>query len=388
VLVVDDEPAVRSLLQRQLRHGGYDAEASSNAADALSRLDAEPFALVFCDIEMPEMSGNEMLARLRASKNDVPVVFVTGNPQLDTAIEAVEHGVIRYLTKPVEMKTLVQVAGEAIRLHGVARVERLARDHEALQQLVEELDRTRKGADAANQAKVRFLDRMSDEHRSPLVGVLGMTELVLDSELSPDQREALEIVQTSANHLLGLIQNVIDVADLANHTTRPARRTFHPDAVVAGVVRALESAARAKGLALLLCLEPAAACAVVGEEAKFEQILHNVIDNAIKFTTRGGVTVRGGLRLNDGRDAVVSVLVTDTGIGVRRELGEKIFEPFFQADESVTRRHKGCGLGLTIASQLARLLGGSVDLVASAVGTGSAFRVTVPFDLAPPDPAH
>jgi signal transduction histidine kinase len=185
-----------------------------------------------------------------------------------------------------------------------------------------------------------------------------------------------------------LIQNVIDVADLTNHTTRLARTTFHLDESVASVVRELEPAARAKGLALLLCFEPAAACAVVGEAAKFEQILHNVVDNAIKFTKRGGVTIHGGVRVSEGRHAVVSVLVTDTGIGIPRELGEKIFEPFFQADESITRRHKGCGLGLTIASQLARLLGGSVDVAASAVGTGSAFRVTVPFDLTTPDPAH
>jgi signal transduction histidine kinase len=382
VLVVDDDVAVLRVFGLQLTRAGYDVELEPDSRLASVRLASEEFDLVICDVEMPGMTGTELLTQLRAAKNDVPFVLVTGNPQLHTAMKAVELGVVRYLTKPVEGRVFVQVAAEAVRVHGLARAERLARDNEALRSLVEELNRSRVAAEAASHAKTLFLHTMSDELRTPLVGILGLTELVLDDELTDGQREYLVTVQESANLLLSKIQDVIDVANLTQGKMRLVCKPFSVKDAVTSALRKLEPAAAEKGLNLSRTFVSSLPEQVDGEAVKFGQIIGALVDNAIKFTKVGEVNVCAeGRRRPDG-STLVTVTVKDTGVGISPELLPLIFDPFVQGDSALSRAQKGSGLGLAIASQLALLMGGVVEVLESAPGKGSTLRVAIPFAAA------
>jgi signal transduction histidine kinase len=379
VLVVDDDIAVLRVFGLQLTRAGYDVELEPDSRVAFVRLASEEFDLVICDVEMPSMTGTELLTRLRAAKNDVPFVLVTGNPQLHTAMQAVELGVVRYLSKPVEGRVFVQAAAEAVRVHGLAHAERLARDNEALRSLVEELNRSRVAAEAASHAKTLFLHTMSDELRTPLVGVLGLTELVLDGQLTDDQRENLEAVQQSANLLLSKIQDVIDVANLTQGKMRLVSKPFSVRDVVASVLQELEPAAAERGLNLSRTFVSSLPERVDGEALKFGQIIRALVDNAIKFTKVGEVNVCAEGRPRPDGSVLVTVTVKDSGIGMSPELLPLIFDPFVQGDGALSRAQKGSGLGLAIASQLALLMGGVVEVVESTVGVGSTLRVAIPF---------
>jgi signal transduction histidine kinase len=380
VLVIDDEEALREAYARQLARHGYRVEAAHDAETALVALRDAAFDLVVSDITMPGMSGIELVAHLRASKLDVPVILVTGAPNVDTAMRAVAQGVSRYLTKPVERQTLLDAADAAVRLHGLARAKRLALDNESLRALVDELGRAREAAEAGSRSKSAFLAMMSHELRTPMTAVLGYADLVLDGTLSEDQRDWMRRVRGSAALSLKLLQHLLDMADLAGGDALLTVGTFDPKNALAAVVTRFEPEARAKGLALGCEIDERAPM-MRGDATKIVQIVEHLLSNAIKFTERGRIDVRAELERRSGRLALVRVSVADTGIGIPEESLACVLEPFVQVDASSTRRFGGAGLGLAISSALARLMGGTLE-VESRVGSGTRVSFAVQLEMA------
>ncbi len=379
ILVVDDEVAIRQVFARMLTEQGYRVQTAADATTALAMIDQGSFAAVISDIRMPGMSGIDLARELRARKIDVPIIVVTGNPGLETAIEAMEHGILRYLRKPVEARDLARVTREVIRLHDLARAEQLAIDNASLRSLVEELTRARDAAKAASRAKSAFLATMSHELRTPIAAVLGYTDLVLDGELGAEDRENLNQVRASAASLLGTVGDLLTLADLVGGDTQLTPISFDARAVVADIVARFEPVAHAKGLALRLELEESIPETLRGDAKKLAQIFEHLVRNAIKFTTRGEVTVRLGLERASERLVGLRVSIADTGVGIPPEARVRVCEAFAQADDSSSRRFGGAGLGLAISSALARLLGGGLE-IESTVGAGTTVQVTAPFE--------
>jgi two-component system, sensor histidine kinase len=241
----------------------------------------------------------------------------------------------------------------------------------------EELARARTEAEEAGKSKSRFLANMSHEIRTPMNGVIGVAELLAETEMTPLQANYVETIRESGKALLGIINDILDLAKLQSGKATLELLPFSPVSCVESVLRILGPAAAKKGVALRL-EAPATDAFVTGDEGKLRQIVLNLVGNALKFTADGAVTV--SLRLPVAPDDLLVIAISDTGIGIAQDRIAAIFDSFSQADNAISRQYGGTGLGLTICAMLAAEMGGKIE-VRSELGKGSEFTLSARLPL-------
>jgi len=249
---------------------------------------------------------------------------------------------------------------------------------------VTELVLAKDRAEAASRAKSAFLANMSHEIRTPLNAIVGLTDLILETKLTREQQDYLQMIQESSSALLAIVNDVLDFSKIEAGRLELDNVDFEIRPMIAGVCEILAKRASQKGLEFSSEIDPRTPSWIRGDPQRLRQILLNLGDNAVKFTSRGRVSIRVELESREGEDALIRFSVTDTGIGVAPENQALIFEDFTQADSSVTRRFGGTGLGLGISRKLVEMMGGEIGVKSPVNGGmpgGSCFWFRVPFRI-------
>ncbi len=376
ILFVDDEVATLKTLSAALEDIGYRVTTAMNGQGALEQIRKQPFNILITDIQLPDISGLEILEMAKEINPETAVIMITGHASIETAVEAINDGAYAYVLKPATMSELETIINNAL------REQRLLIENrelvESLQQSNKSLEEANRALEQVSRAKSAFAAKMSHELRTPLNSILGFSEVLLSDRMSPKDKatrnEFLNYIHISTKHLLNLIDGILDLSKVESGKITLELGEFDLAMLIEDVRMTVLPMLTAKKQTLGIEIDEVTS-PVLADESKMKQIFLNLISNAHKFTPRGG---RIRIVCRSENPHLLHCSVIDDGIGISPQDQQRIFEEFGQVGGSPNNRGQGVGLGLSIAKRLVELHGGNIWLI-SEMGSGSTFTFSIPF---------
>jgi signal transduction histidine kinase len=373
ILIVDDRPENIIALEALLERDDVNLISTTLPNEALRLAWEKDIAIALVDVQMPEMDGFELVEILKSNPRtkDILVIFVTAiSTDTKYAVKGLNAGAVDYLYKP--LNPFVTSAKVDSFIQFVRTQRDILNKNKELELYQKELIKAKELAEQGKKIKENFLANMSHEIRTPINGIIGITNLLEKTELTEEQREMISLLEISSNSLLGVINDILDLSKIEAGKFKINRAPTNIAVICRSVIDLLRIRAKEKHLELITDFDPQIPKNIQADSLRLNQILMNLIGNAIKFTSEGSVTLKTEVIDRKANTVQLKFSVTDTGIGIPANKIDKIFESFEQADDYTTLNFGGTGLGLSIVKNLAELKGGKLT-VSSEESRGSTF---------------
>jgi signal transduction histidine kinase len=337
--------------------------------------------MVLTDINMPEMDGLTLLEKIKEQHKHHKAVVVSAYGDMENIRTAMNLGAFDFITKPIDFTDLDTTINKTISEIRVIRNGLRATEQLEITRKEKDLAEIEKlKAEQSEKFKQQFLANMSHEIRTPMNSVIGLTNLLIKTQLEDQQKKYLNVIKKSSENLLVIINDILDLSKIEAGKMDFEKIAFNLEDAVETAYHTLLFKAEDKNLDFFISISPSVPKVLVGDPTRLNQILINIAGNAIKFTENGSVTINIKEDNREGDISLIRFSVVDTGIGIAKENIGKIFDSFSQASSDTTRKFGGTGLGLTISRQLVELQGGTIE-VSSEPGIGTTFTFTIPYQL-------